>query len=60
VELVTGLWTGWWVIDARKSARTLDVFTSDGSHIKLSGDQLVRDEKILPGFSCRVRDLFED
>jgi Uma2 family endonuclease len=39
--------------------RTVAVFQADGSIRELTGDQAVEAPDLLPGFSIRVRDLFE-
>jgi Uma2 family endonuclease len=47
-----------WVLDPE--AQTLHVFGGNARPTELSGDELVRDDAILPGFSCRVSDFFHD
>ncbi len=45
-----------WVLDA--DTTSLYVFGGDEKPVELSGEAEVRDEKLLPGFSCRVSDFF--
>ncbi len=46
-----------WVIVP--ASRRIHLYGSDAEPTILRGDELVRDEDILPGFSCRVSDFFE-
>ncbi len=45
-----------WILDPE--SRTLHVFRKERGPVELAGDQIVRDEALLPGFECRVSDFF--
>ena len=47
-----------WVLDPE--AETLHVFGGDAAPVELQGDDTVREEGILPGFTCRVAQFFQD
>ncbi len=47
-----------WVLDPEGD--TLHIFRPDQSPQQLSDADIIRDEMVLPGFSCRVAELFED
>ncbi len=47
-----------WVLDP--DAQTLHIFGGDARPAERHGDETVSDEAILPGFSCRVSDFFQD
>ncbi len=47
-----------WLLDAE--AESVRVVRPNGPPIELAGDDELRDEVILPGFSCRVSELFAD
>jgi len=47
-----------WIIDP--ATRTLTMYRVGHPAKRLGGDDEVRDEEILPGFSCRVSDFFEE
>src|SRR5205814_2673999 len=46
-----------WVLDHKP--RTLHIFRTGAEPFKLNGPDIVRDEQILPGFSCTVAELSE-
>jgi Uma2 family endonuclease len=46
-----------WILDPRP--RSLHVFRPDAEPARLEGDDVVRDESILPDFSCTAAELFE-
>jgi Uma2 family endonuclease len=45
-----------WVVNAAK--RTVHVYRPDGSATRLQADEELNGEDVLPGFCCRVGDLF--
>lgn len=47
-----------WVVDPR--TRRVHVFRTDAPPVEIRGNAIVRDEAILPGFSCRVAEFFQD
>jgi Uma2 family endonuclease len=47
-----------WVIDP--DAETLHIFRSDAEPIRLTTDDQISDSGILPGFSCKVAEIFND
>jgi Uma2 family endonuclease len=47
-----------WIIDPK--TRRLHIYRADAEPAVLNFDDVLADEVILPGFSCRVADLFED
>jgi Uma2 family endonuclease len=47
-----------WIIDPRK--RTLHVFRPDEPPHEYTEADVIRDDAALPGFSCKVADIFED
>lgn len=47
-----------WIVDG--DAHRVHVFRPDGEPTVLEENQLLTDETILPGFSCRVSDFFEE
>jgi Uma2 family endonuclease len=47
-----------WILDPKR--KIMHIYRNeDEPPIQLSGDDEVRDETVLPGFSCRVSDFFE-
>ena len=47
-----------WVLDP--PSETLHILRRDARPVELSGDAVVSDEAVLPGFSCRVSEFFQD
>lgn len=47
-----------WVLDPK--ARTLHVFSSDAPPRQYKRNEMVEDENVLPGFTCRVNEFFEE
>lgn len=47
-----------WIVDPAR--RTLHVLSPDAAPQRFTKGQSLRDEALLPGFSCRVAELFDD
>ena len=45
-----------WVVDA--AARTIDAYAADAPIARLGEDDALDGGAVLPGFRCRVRDVF--
>lgn len=47
-----------WIVDPRRM--TLHVFQADHEPIRLTARDTLRDAAVLPGFACRLAELFQD